>query len=72
MSVHRLAMLLNHRLQIKSIVRIPRMRPGPRYGRICATFIVTSLRQANYQVSIQRVPYEFQRGGNEMMRILKR
>jgi hypothetical protein len=27
------------------------------------------LRTAGYDVSIERVPYEFQRGGNEMMRI---
>lgn len=29
------------------------------------------LRSMNYSVSIERVPYEFQRGGNEMMRIRK-
>lgn len=30
------------------------------------------LRDLNYLVTIDRVPYEFQRGGNEMMRIRKR
>jgi hypothetical protein len=31
--------------------------------------ISASLRRLGYLVSIERVPYEFQRGGNEMMRI---
>ena len=31
--------------------------------------IVQELRQAGYNVEIQRVPYEFQRGGDEMMRV---
>ena len=31
--------------------------------------IVASLRNAGHEVTIERVPYEFQRGGNEMMRI---
>jgi hypothetical protein len=30
------------------------------------------LRDLNYAVTIERVPYEFQKGGNEMMRIRKR
>ena len=30
------------------------------------------LRQAGHEVTIERVPYEFQRGGNEMMRIRTR
>lgn len=30
---------------------------------------VATLRDLKYAVSIERVPYEFQRGGNEMMRI---
>jgi hypothetical protein len=30
---------------------------------------VQSLREAGHHVSIEKVPYEFQRGGNEMMRI---
>jgi len=30
---------------------------------------VAKLREAGYVVSIDRVPYEFQRGGNEMMRV---
>ena len=29
------------------------------------------LRDLNYAVTIERVPYEFQKGGNEMMRIVK-
>ena len=33
---------------------------------------VQDLRESGYDVSIQRVPYEFQRGGNEMMRIRPR
>lgn len=31
--------------------------------------VVDELHQAGYQVLIERVPYEFQRGGNQMMRI---
>jgi hypothetical protein len=31
--------------------------------------VVDDLRQRGFDVSIQQVPYEFQRGGNEMMRI---
>jgi hypothetical protein len=30
------------------------------------------LREAGYEVSIEQVPYEFQRGGNQMMRIRRR
>jgi SAM-dependent methyltransferase len=30
-----------------------------------------ALAQAGYQVSIETVPYEFQRGGNKMMRVLR-
>jgi hypothetical protein len=30
---------------------------------------VDDLRNRGYDVTIERVPYEFQRGGNEMMRI---
>ncbi len=30
---------------------------------------VSALRDAGFQVSLERVPYEFQRGGNQMMRI---
>ena len=30
------------------------------------------MRDLNYAVTIERVPYEFQKGGNEMMRIRKR
>jgi len=39
-------------------------RPSP-----YVTNIADDLRQAGYKVSIAIVPYEFQRGGNEMMRI---
>jgi hypothetical protein len=31
--------------------------------------VVQELRRAGYNVEIRRVPYEFQRGGNEMMRV---
>jgi hypothetical protein len=30
---------------------------------------VTELRDSGYVVSIEHVPYEFQRGGNQMMRV---
>lgn len=33
---------------------------------------VAELRDAGHTVSIERVPYEFQRGGNEMMRVIAR
>jgi hypothetical protein len=33
--------------------------------------VADSLRQLGYRVSIERVPYEFQRGANKMMRIVK-
>jgi hypothetical protein len=39
--------------------------PSP-YVQAC----VTSLRGSGHRVSIERVPYEFQRGGNQMLRIL--
>jgi hypothetical protein len=39
-------------------------RPSPHVDRVPAT-----LRAENRDVSVERVPYEFQRGGNEMMRI---
>lgn len=31
--------------------------------------VVTALREAGFDVSIEAVPYEFQRGGNQMMRV---
>jgi hypothetical protein len=31
--------------------------------------VASSLRDAGFDVAIERVPYEFQRGGNEMMRV---
>jgi hypothetical protein len=34
--------------------------------------VATSLRDAGYDVAIEAVPYEFQRGGNEMMRVRHR
>jgi hypothetical protein len=34
--------------------------------------VTTGLRAAGYTVAIQPVPYEFQRGGNEMLRIVRR
>lgn len=34
--------------------------------------MTAKLRDLNYLVTIERIPYEFQRGGNEMMRIRKR
>ena len=40
-------------------------QPSP-YVQAC----VTSLRGSGHRVSIERVPYEFQRGGNQMLRIL--
>jgi len=33
--------------------------------------IVQTMRDARYEVSIELVPYEFQRGGNQMLRIGK-
>ncbi len=33
--------------------------------------IVSCLKEDGFTVSIERVPYEFQRGGNEMLRIIK-
>jgi hypothetical protein len=39
-------------------------RPSPYVGRVLAR-----LRSEGRHVSIERVPYEFQKGGNEMMRI---
>ena len=31
--------------------------------------VISMLRDSGYEVSVEQVPYEFQRGGNEMMRI---
>jgi len=31
-----------------------------------------AVRAAGFDVSIERVPYEFQKGGNEMMRVRRR
>jgi hypothetical protein len=33
---------------------------------------IASLRESGYAVAVQPVPYEFQRGGNEMLRIVRR
>jgi hypothetical protein len=33
--------------------------------------LLERLAQAGYNVTIERVPYEFQRGGNEMLRVMK-
>jgi hypothetical protein len=38
--------------------------PSPHVGPVTDHF-----RQAGYEVAVVRVPYEFQRGGNEMLRI---
>jgi len=32
--------------------------------------LIESFRKAGRQVSVERVPYEFQRGGNQMLRIV--
>ena len=32
---------------------------------------ISKMRELNYAVTIERVPYQFQKGGNEMMRIVK-
>ena len=42
-------------------------RPSP-----FVDFSVAKIRRAGHDVAIERVPYEFQRGGNEMMRIRTR
>jgi hypothetical protein len=39
-------------------------RPSPHLGPVCA-----ALARDGWHASIERVPYEFQRGGNEMLRV---
>jgi hypothetical protein len=33
--------------------------------------VTSTLQAAGHEVSVEAVPYEFQRGGNEMMRIIR-
>lgn len=54
------------------VAREVRIFPLLALGGTLSPFVESSahaLRAAGHEVSIERVPYEFQRGGNEMMRI---
>jgi hypothetical protein len=64
-----------HRAAIRELCRVStevRIFPLLALGGEPSPFVagcVQTLREAGYSVSIQKVPYEFQRGGNEMVRI---
>jgi hypothetical protein len=65
-----------HHTAIKELCRVAkevRIFPLLALGGIGSSYvspIAHSLRQLGYTVSIERVPYEFQRGANKMMRIV--
>jgi hypothetical protein len=59
-------------LELCRVAREVRVFPLLAFGGAPSPFVKTCadvLRKTGYGVSIERVPYEFQRGGNEMMRI---
>ena len=64
-----------HRAAIRELCRVAtevRIFPLLALGGERSPFVagcVQTLREAGHSVSIENVPYEFQRGGNEMMRI---
>jgi SAM-dependent methyltransferase len=64
-----------HRSAIREMCRVAaevRIFPLLRLGGERSPFVdenVDALRDSGFDVSLERVPYEFQRGGNQMMRI---
>lgn len=64
-----------HRRSIRELCRVARevrIFPLLALGGQRSSYVggvSTEMRSAGYEVTIERVPYEFQRGGNEMMRI---
>ena len=59
-------------LELCRVTREARIFPLLELGGTRSPLVVpcaSSLRAAGFDVSIERVPYEFQKGGNEMMRI---
>jgi hypothetical protein len=59
-------------LELGRVAQEVRLFPLLALGGARSPFVETcadALRTADYEVTIGRVPYEFQRGGNEMMRI---
>lgn len=59
-------------LELCRVARQVRVFPLLALGGAPSPFVASStqmLRERGYDVTIERVPYEFQRGGNEMMRI---
>jgi hypothetical protein len=65
-----------HHASVKELCRVARevrIFPLLALGGDRSPFVdscVGALREAGHDVSIEHVPYEFQRGGNQMMRIL--
>jgi ubiquinone/menaquinone biosynthesis C-methylase UbiE len=65
-----------HREAIETLCRVAaevRIFPLLTYNATRSPYVdpvMDGLKQAGYNVTIERVPYEFQRGGNEMMRII--
>jgi len=60
-------------LELARVAREVRIFPLLALGGAQSPFVPTltaSLRKSGYAVTLERVPYEFQRGGNEMMRII--
>jgi hypothetical protein len=66
-----------HRASMRELCRVAtevRIFPLLALGGELSPFVagcVQKLREAGHHVSIEKVPYEFQRGGNEMMRITR-
>ena len=66
-----------HRSSIREMCRVAaevRIFPLLALGGLESPYVNTTvgeLRDSGYDVSIEDVPYEFQRGGNRMMRVRK-
>lgn len=59
-------------LELTRVAREVRVFPLLALGGASSPFVETcaaQLREAGHEVSIERVPYEFQRGGNQMLRV---
>jgi hypothetical protein len=67
-----------HRAAVRELCRVAtevRLFPLLTLGGAVSPFVercVQDMREIGRTVSIERVPYEFQRGGNEMMRVCRR
>ena len=74
--------LLSEDVHFAAIVEMCRVAAGARIFPVLDMFdggrsphldaLIRRLRLAGFTVELVRVPYEFQRGGNEMLRVLRR